>query len=1025
MSADVEQWPPPNDPTAFESLCLDLWKNLWQDPGAQKNGRSGQPQAGVDVFGRHQGRQVGVQCKQKDGLLRTKLGVTELEEEVAAARHFQPPLAGFILATTGARDAKLQQRARELTEHHKLQGLFTVEVWSWEDIWSELYQREQLLKRIAPNYWPRLSAMRWGENAVIAPSRLFRGKNTGFELLIGREQELAALDAAWSGVGDWRLAIGDPNRLNKVHPSHPHIITILAWGGIGKTSLVAHWAAKKLAQPEHAGIDRYFDWSFYSEGTRREGDTTGAYHTASADLLLKEALQFFGDPHLATSNADAWQKGARLAQLIGQHRSLLILDGLEPLQDPRTAELGDNGLCALLRGLAADNRGLCLVTARQRLPDLATWHQTTTLEWQLLRLTDESGAALLTKLGVIGTDPEKRDLTARVKGHALTLTLLGRYLKRAHHGDIRCVDRVDFQKMNEKEQGGHAFRVIAAYERWFEENDCRAELAILRMLGLFDRPATPDCLVALRDPPVPGLTDTIATLNEDDWNEAVTHLVELNLVEEQPWEPRRILGYSKEQVDATKIFSEMGFQDKLGELRSLEIQQPTLGNRHALDAHPLIREFFSKRLQDTSHTAWQAAHSRLFEHLRTSAPYWPEGLEGLQPLYQAVAHGCKAGLQEKVLWEVYDARILRGTTFYSLHKLGAFTSDLAVLACFFDVPWVRTALPLSQNARASLFASVSYQLRALGRLPEAVPPMTAGLEARMELRAWKNAAISASNLSELELALGALSEALRYAEQAVGFAEQAAEAYQLMVARTALADVLNQAGREADALRCFREAENLYTKGRPAYPLIWSVQGFQYCDLLLTAPERAAWQLWLDPKSRARNPQLMQACGTVEQRAVKTLKWAGAYTATPVVDIGLNHLTLGRVALYRAILESSRASPLDGKIALAQTHLATAVEVLRRAGQHWLMPLGLLTNAWLRVVQGQPDLAKADLDQAQQIAERGPMRLHLADIHLHRTRLFRDREELKRARVLIEQCGYWRRKQELEDAEKGAENWGS
>lgn len=90
---------------------------------------------------------------------------------------------------------------------------------------------------------------------------------------------------------------------------------------------------------------------------------------------------------------------------------------------------------------------------------------------------------------------------------------------------------MDFQKVKEKEQGGHAFRVITAYERWFEEKNCRAELAILRMLGLFDRPATPDCLAALRDPPVADLTDALATLNEDDWNEAVTHLVELNLVE--------------------------------------------------------------------------------------------------------------------------------------------------------------------------------------------------------------------------------------------------------------------------------------------------------------------------------------------------------------------------------------------------------------------------------------------------------------------------------------------------------------
>jgi hypothetical protein len=51
------------------------------------------------------------------------------------------------------------------------------------------------------------------------------------------------------------------------------------------------------------------------------------------------------------------------------------------------------------------------------------------------------------------------------------------------------------------------------------------------------------------------------------------------------------------------------------------------------------------------------------------------------------------------------------------------------------------------------------------------------------------------------------------------------------------------------------------------------------------------------------------------------------------------------------------------------------------------------------------------------------MRLFMADIHLHRARLFRDKGELKKARALIEQCGYWRRREELEDAEKAAETW--
>jgi hypothetical protein len=67
-------------------------------------------------------------------------------------------------------------------------------------------------------------------------------------------------------------------------------------------------------------------------------------------------------------------------------------------------------------------------------------------------------------------------------------------------------------------------------------------------------------------------------------------------------------------------------------------------------------------------------------------------------------------------------------------------------------------------------------------------------------------------------------------------------------------------------------------------------------------------------------------------------------------------------------------------------------------------------------------------DEAWEIAERGPMRLFLADIHLHRARLF-FREatyqwesptvDLAAARKLIEECGYGRRNEELEDAEAG------
>jgi hypothetical protein len=83
-------------------------------------------------------------------------------------------------------------------------------------------------------------------------------------------------------------------------------------------------------------------------------------------------------------------------------------------------------------------------------------------------------------------------------------------------------------------------------------------------------------------------------------------------------------------------------------------------------------------------------------------------------------------------------------------------------------------------------------------------------------------------------------------------------------------------------------------------------------------------------------------------------------------------------------------------------------------------------------MQTGSETAQSDLDEAWEISERGPMRLFMADIHLYRARLFHSvkpypwaspHQDLAAARKLIEQCGYWRRKEELEDAEAAAKNW--
>jgi tetratricopeptide (TPR) repeat protein len=779
----------------------------------------------------------------------------------------------------------------------------------------------------------------------------------------------------------------------------PNVLTFVALGGEGKTSLVARWAVD-LEVKHWPECEAAFAWSFYSQGTREQ-------IAASSDLFLKESLTFFGDAETANSNESAFDKGRRLARLVGEQRALLILDGLETLQYAPTAptpgELKDHGIGALLKGLAATNRGLCVVTTRYSIPDLRAYWQTTAPEVKLLRLSKQAGVDLLRLLGVKGTQKEFEALVEEVQGHALTLNLLGSYLHDAHVGDIRKRDLVKLEEADAEEQGGHAFRVMDAYVRWFESEGDKGKraLAVLRLLGLFDRPATADCLTALLNmPAIPDLTESVVGISEAQRNVALSRL------------------------EAAKL---------------LTANRDAAGTLFSLDTHALLREYFSIRLRTQHSEAWRAAHGRLYKHLCViTKDIDKPTLEDLQPLYQAVAHGCQAGRQHEALEEVYLNRICRREEYYSSTKLGAFGADLGAIACFFETPWRRLSPSLTEVRQALLLNQAAFCLVALGRLTEALEPTRAGLEIFVKLENWMSAAATASNLSELELTMGEVAGGVGHAEQSVTYADRSGPIAQGWHIRELHAKALHQAGRRADAETRFREAEALMAERLPSHPLLYSTGGFWYCDLLLAASKRAAWQLTLHSSFRGhpssllaafrhwawlllrrlpfiRHPSsLPAACLAVGQRAAQTIKIAEENKW--LLNIALDNLTLARAALYEAILKGTSLKP-------CHSSLQHAMDGLRRAGQSSHLPQGFLTRAWLRALEGDTAGARTDLDEAWQIAERGPMRLHMADIHLHRARLFHDKEDLEKARALIERCGYWRHKEEFEDAEIAARAW--
>jgi tetratricopeptide (TPR) repeat protein len=323
---------------------------------------------------------------------------------------------------------------------------------------------------------------------------------------------------------------------------------------------------------------------------------------------------------------------------------LLVLDGLEPLQNPpgpQEGRLREPSLQALLRELAAFNKGLCVITTRTPVADIADHERTSALRRDLEQLSSDAGAKLLRALGVNGDEAELRTASDEFSGHCLALTLLGSYLTDAYNGDVRFRSEVSEHLADDVRQGAHARKVLESYQTWLGEGP---ELAVLRMLGLFDRPADEKALAVLvKSPAIPGLTESLTDLRPTAWRTIVAKLRRARLLAgEDPHNPGR------------------------------------------LDTHPLVREFFGEQLRSRRSEAWKECNKRLYDYYRTFAPQLPETFRDMEPLFLAVISGCKAGLFHAALHDVYLPRIQRGNTSFAANVLSARGALLSALAHFFE-----------------------------------------------------------------------------------------------------------------------------------------------------------------------------------------------------------------------------------------------------------------------------------------------------------------------------------------------------
>ena len=271
-------------------------------------------------------------------------------------------------------------------------------------------------------------------------------------------------------LGAWVSDLTSPDR----------VWSLVAAGGTGKTAVV-----EKVIGDMKPGEANVLVWSFYER--------------PDADAFLRECNQLF----LGENEGPVGGRLERLERGLRDGRPhLIVLDGLERVQEDAgggrvRGELSDHNLKLLLRAIASGiGRARALVTSRYPLVDLQDWTNRGYRHTSLDDLSPEATVAVLRGWGVSGDDGALRAAAAQVGNHALSVAVLGSYLRSFAGGRIEAVAEFDLDAGTDDDpKAAKLARVLAYYAQRLPEE----ERELLARLSVFPRGVTIDLLGVLVD----------------------------------------------------------------------------------------------------------------------------------------------------------------------------------------------------------------------------------------------------------------------------------------------------------------------------------------------------------------------------------------------------------------------------------------------------------------------------------------------------------------------------------------------
>lgn len=679
-----------------------------------------------------------------------------------------------------------------------------------------------------------------------------------------------------------------------------NLLSIIAWAGTGKTALAWAWCNKVKEIRLEPGA-HVFTWSFYSQGAGRTS-------TVSSDELFIAFLEHAGIPDVAALSP--WRRVELAVEFCREEQVLLVLDGLEPLQQAGDVERGhilDGPLRAFVEDLATECRGLLIVTSRVPLADVPNGEKHRTID--LPHLEPGPAAEALEHYGMRSDREKLKGMAEAVDGHCLSLRLIARFFAVCEPGGptdaavdaLRAISR----------PSAKVDRLLTWYEGFLAGTP---QLDVLRSLGLFDRATPLKALCAVHVAPAVGvLNPTTALLSSREIDYAVRELADLGLTQVERGE---------EEV--------------------------------VIDAHPLIRETFGRRLSQSDPAAWSRGHRRLFEHFNNVVDRPAETVSDLSTFYLAVHHAVLAGDGARAVTEVLRPKVQQGERSFASKRLQLASADLAALAPFFSEDWSTMAIVLDDRDGMWLMSHAIYDLRVLGHVPLSLE-LCLSLRDRLGVSGdTAQECVAAANASHLSLITGRISDAVEIAEGAVeiagGLPDSAAESF---AARRSLSNALMHLGDLAAAEALTKMDEPVGNQVDAAYPAFLSPVGFRYGLLLIAINEL---RLFEEEEEEAQRSL---------RAAIDRFATASALDEEQGYGLAQGLATLVFARLLSLGVEAG-IEPLRNPVPLANE----AEDYLRTAATQDLVVCSLILSSRVHLVAGDSAESRRKLSRALEMSQR-------------------------------------------------------